>query len=417
MKITKTKMSVFIIIAVISFFAFLPLYARTSSYPLAVVSGNSMYPSLQNGDLVFYKSTDTDHILNGTVIVFVQSGTGNSLLDDLLRPVLIHRVVGEEVQPDGSVGYETKGDNNNENDPFVTSSSNVLGVPVLVIPKVGFLFLFLQSPQGLIAVVGIITLGYLGFYDDKRREEKKKDKFLGALARKVINDQISSEQFKQLELAVKYTEDFEKINPKGSGLEIFVDWLKKGSLDKDWKIRPILCRKCSKNALELEAEGDSIAICSHCNKITSQNPTVALTENALNKLVLESIDEGLFSLGKDSKALVYHYLTQEHLINRKDIPERLDDFSIVMGKILGEGSANLDGLFTKSLNSKVPSVRIKIKKNTRFKEYVTLIKQSLLTKKKEETTCLVGTEQEKVLIMKPGNSAKKRRNVQSSQLK
>jgi len=54
---------------------FLPLYARTGTYPIAIVDGNSMYPKLQNGDLAYYIATNTANIPNGTVIVFVQGDT------------------------------------------------------------------------------------------------------------------------------------------------------------------------------------------------------------------------------------------------------------------------------------------------------------------------------------------------------
>jgi len=398
MKITKTRISVYIIIAVISFFAFLPLYARTSSYPLAVVSGNSMYPSLQNGDLVFYEATDASHILNGTVIVFVQSETGNSLLDNLLRPVLIHRVVGEKVQTDGSVDYETKGDNNNANDPFVTSSSNVLGVPVLIIPEVGFLFLFLQSPQGLIAVVGIITLGYLGFYDNKRREEKRKEKLLGALARKVLNGQISSEQFKELEMTLKYFDELESLGLRDSGPKVFVDWLKKGSLDEDWKITAIFCRKCHKAAITLETEENAIEICSHCNKVRSQNKIAPLSVTILDKLVLESVDEMLSCLGPESKKMIYDFIKKEYGITKEEIPARLDDFSFAVAKVFGNESGTLDKMFVKRFERKIKDYNHKTTKRKSFRDLVSSIKEMLCeSDKKEQINCLVVTNESKVI--------------------
>ena len=106
------------------------------------------------------------------------------MLDGLIRPVVIHRVIGEVIQNDGTVCYETKGDNNEVKDPFLTKSDQVLGVATLTVPKVGLLVLFLQSPQGLIATVGIISLGYLSMYDMKRKEEKKKEKLLSGSSQK-----------------------------------------------------------------------------------------------------------------------------------------------------------------------------------------------------------------------------------------
>ena len=398
MKIKKKTIGIFIAIAVISFLALLPLYARTSSYPIAIVSGNSMYPNLQNGDLVIYRAVNTAHLTNGTVIVFVQSGTGNSLLDNLIRPVLIHRIVGEAVQPDGAVGYETKGDNNNANDPFVTSPSNILGVPVIVIPKVGLLFLFLQSPQGLIAAVGIITLGYVGLYDNKRKEEKKKEKLLGALARKVLNGQISSEQFKELEMTLKYFDELEKVSLRDSGLKVFVDWLKKGSLDEDWKITAIFCRKCHKAAITLETEENAIEICSHCNKVRSQNKIAPLSVTILDKLVLESVDEMLSCLGPESKKMIYDFIKKEYGITKEEIPARLDDFSFAVAKVFGNESGTLDKMFVKRFERKIKDYNHKTTKRKSFRDLVSSIKEMLCeSDKKEQINCLVVTNESKVI--------------------
>ena len=117
MKFTKKKLELLLIVLVVLGIILLPVYARTGSYPLAIVTGISMYPTLQNGDIVYYHSaTDAANIPNGTIIVFVQDNAGNSFLDGLVRPVVIHRIVGEITQGDGQKCYETKGDNNDVKD-------------------------------------------------------------------------------------------------------------------------------------------------------------------------------------------------------------------------------------------------------------------------------------------------------------
>lgn len=286
MKWTRKRVEVFFLVVVFLIVIFLPLYARTESYPLAIVSGNSMYPTLQNGDLVFYKATNTQDIPNGTIIVFVQGGTSDPLLDGLVRPVLIHRVIGEVIQSDGTVCYQTKGDNNQANDPFLTKSDQVLGVAVLVIPKVGLLVLFLQSPQGLIATIGIISLAYLSMQDMTRKEEKKKDKFLGALAKKVLSGDLSKEQFEKFELAVKYFDDIERSDLEDPNALALADWLKNGGLDQNWKIKTVICPKCSGIAIELEGEKtNSLIICRQCQNENEVKVVVVLTENENNELV------------------------------------------------------------------------------------------------------------------------------------
>jgi signal peptidase I len=248
-----------------------------------------MYPNLQNGDLVFYKAINSAHIANGTVIVLVQSGTDDSLLNNLIRPVVIHRIVDEVIQNDGTVCYQTKGDNNNDNDPFLTKPTQVLGVEALTIPKVGLLVLFLQSPQGLIATVGIISLAYLGFQDMKRKEDRKKDKFLGALAKKVISGDISKEQFEKIELTVKYYDEIESSTLEDPSLMALVAWLKDDGLDQKWKLTTAICTKCSGVAVEIEGEKPiSITLCPQCNTLKVVNIATDFAEKETNGLSLLS---------------------------------------------------------------------------------------------------------------------------------
>ena len=273
MKVTKKRIGILVATGFVLLIALLPFYSGTGTYPFAVVNGNSMYPRLQNGDIVIYKAANTALIPNGTIIVFVQSGTSDSVINSLIRPVLVHRVIGEEIQADGTVLYETKGDNNDANDPFLTSSKNVLGIVIYTVPKVGLAILFLQSSQGLIAVVGIISLCYLSFYDSKRRDLNNKEKLLGALAEKALNNEISEEQFKKIELVLNYSENFDSINLEDENSLALLNWVKNDGLEQRWKLRTITCGKCSEKAILLEGEGDnSIAIFPYCGEIRRVNP-------------------------------------------------------------------------------------------------------------------------------------------------
>ncbi|MEM3860554.1 MAG: hypothetical protein QW478_14355, partial [Candidatus Micrarchaeaceae archaeon] len=64
--IASTAVIVFLI-------AFPPLFLHTSTYPVAVVNGNSMYPMFRDGELVIFSlnGVNIDDIPNGTVIVYV----------------------------------------------------------------------------------------------------------------------------------------------------------------------------------------------------------------------------------------------------------------------------------------------------------------------------------------------------------
>lgn len=244
----------------------LPFYMGTGTYPLAIVEGNSMYPNLRNGDLVlFHAPVNSNGISNGSIIVYVQTDTGISALDSLTKPIVIHRVIGIVKQSDGTVEYETKGDNNLIQDPALVPSSHVIGTPDIIIPKAGLVFLFIQSPQGLVASVGLITILYLAKYEGESKDEKQKETFLAALARMALNNEITESLFKKLELAVKYFNDL-KINDLTDGSVVaLVDWLKRGGMDKGWKLEPVKCPKCGSNAQAFESKnGLLFIICPSC---------------------------------------------------------------------------------------------------------------------------------------------------------
>lgn len=262
-KLTKTKVTRRIIeivafIIVIVFVLTLPLLAGTKSYPITVVEGNSMDPTLQNGDLVYY--TAPKEISNGTIIVFSQDNSGIPILSGLIQPIVIHRVVDISVRSDGLLYFETKGDNNNLEDPGRVKYDHVLGVATVVIPKIGLVFLFIKSPQGLIAIIGLIVIIYLSVYETKVWKDKKKAAFIGELAQKTLNKELPEELFKKFELA---TQNIENIDPdKLADKDSFamVTWLKKGALDNTWKIKMVKCDKCSRNAIIFESSSKQVML-------------------------------------------------------------------------------------------------------------------------------------------------------------
>ncbi|MDA4118733.1 MAG: signal peptidase I, partial [Thaumarchaeota archaeon] len=180
--VNRRTIKIGIALAVFSTIALLPILSGTKSYPVAIVQGNSMYPNLQNGDIVTFRAAPNTAIPNGTIIIFVESDTGISLLDSLTKPVVIHRIVGTTVQGDGTVLYRTKGDNNQFPDAGLVQSDHILGTPTGVIPKAGAALLFLGSPQGLVAAIGFVTLFYLGNIEAKESDDKRREEFLGAVA-------------------------------------------------------------------------------------------------------------------------------------------------------------------------------------------------------------------------------------------
>jgi signal peptidase I len=251
----------------VSVFLLFPVAMGTKTYPFAIVEGNSMYPNLQNGDLVIFQKASPLSVTNGSIIVFVQGQTGISMIDSLIRPVVIHRVVDILIQYDGVINYRTKGDNNREFDPELTQASQLLGTPVQTIPKVGLLFLFVRSSQGMVAIVGFITLLYLGNYESKIGDDNKKNELIGAIANMSLNKVISEDLFKKFEIAVKYSDELKLDEINEAYVKNLVEWIRNGGLDEKWKIEKIECPTCHSSALRIDAGEDrSLTICEKCEK-------------------------------------------------------------------------------------------------------------------------------------------------------
>jgi signal peptidase I len=242
----------------------LPLIAGTSTYPLAIVQGNSMYPKLQNGELVFF-TAQRGPIANSTIIVFVQSASGVPALDSFLKPVVIHRVVGTGLEPSGVTYYQTKGDNNISPDPFVTDSTNVLGVSAVEIPYVGLPILFLQTPYGLVAAVALVCIFFLSSVDTKLEDENERKRLIAVFARYSLNGKISPSQFERLRLSVEFFNEIPVDQLNDPTTISVIDWLKEGNLREPWKEEQTRCPTCGTVSLKIESGSRFFLICPICS--------------------------------------------------------------------------------------------------------------------------------------------------------
>ncbi len=99
----------------------------------------SMEPAYSVGDLIFVKITDADNINVGDAITFNPGGTDDSYLT--------HRVVEKMENYEGTdvTCFKTKGDANQDDDPFIIDEGRVIGVVKTRIPKLGYVILFTQN--------------------------------------------------------------------------------------------------------------------------------------------------------------------------------------------------------------------------------------------------------------------------------
>jgi len=251
-------------LAVLAGMISLPFVAGTSTYPIAVVDGSSMSPTLHNGDLVFFDKA-AKPVRNGTIIVFVQSQSGVPGLDSLLMPIVIHRVVGIGIEPNGVTFYRTKGDNNLQDDPFVTDSGNVLGVPVLVVPYLGYPLQFLKTSFGMVALTALISLYFFSEFDTKFNEEEERNRLVAVFARHTLNGDITSEQFERLKLAVEFCDEIPTDQLTDPVALSLVDWLKGGTLSTKWTEELSRCPTCGNKSFGLLNAHKSFLVCPACS--------------------------------------------------------------------------------------------------------------------------------------------------------
>ena len=77
----------------------------------------------------------------------------------------------------------------------------------------------------------------------------------------------------------------------------------------------------------------------------------------LDSIILETIDDVLSLLGESPKKEIYFHLWKDFRINREEIPDNLANFSDALGKLLGEGAKLLEINFMKKLQTKIKTVQ------------------------------------------------------------
>ena len=108
-------------------------------------------------------------------------------------------------------------------------------------------------------------------------------------------------------------------------------------------------------------------------------------------ILLEAIDKAFASLGKRVKDAIYFHLEHNFMIARQDIPDKFDDFSVLLERIFGLGARNLELLIMQNLNEKIRCLYRWEGPNwlvpeLTFKDYVNLMRQSFENKVENEDT-------------------------------
>jgi signal peptidase len=252
----RTALKALVAVAVFALIIAPPFLLGTKVYPVAVVQGNSMFPVLQNGELVIFRGVNTENIQNGTIVVAVEGGAPANFLNYFTRPVIIHEVYARIVNQYGRVYYQTKGVNNPYPDPFLVPQENILGTPVFSIPYVGFFILFVSSPEGLVFLIGVLTVYYIESYERAKNKEKAaRLRFLIPFVFLNFEKKLSNEALLRI---TQLAEHYEELASFGDPTAL---WLC-SNLKKKWEYRIAKCEKHGDDAAEFFGKGvPTLRIC------------------------------------------------------------------------------------------------------------------------------------------------------------
>jgi signal peptidase len=162
------KYSGAVIVALMMLLAVAVLFAPRFGWQIDVVMSGSMSPAMGTGGAVVTQPIDPNTIKLSDVITY------HSPLDGKL---VTHRVVG--IQEHSPLYFQTKGDANEDPDPYLVPSQNIVGKVCFYIPLLGYMTHFVKTPLGFILMLGIPGLIVIGLemkniWNELSEEERRK---------------------------------------------------------------------------------------------------------------------------------------------------------------------------------------------------------------------------------------------------
>ena len=108
--------------------------SMANGYHFFVIASGSMQPTINVGDIVVVE--DTDNISSGDIIAFIEA-----------KNIIVHRIVKETLEED-KILYSTKGDANDNIDPWIIEKDNIIGKLKYIIPLIGYPLVFFIAGVG-----------------------------------------------------------------------------------------------------------------------------------------------------------------------------------------------------------------------------------------------------------------------------
>ncbi|PKO04563.1 MAG: signal peptidase I [Chloroflexi bacterium HGW-Chloroflexi-3] len=147
---------IFAIIAFISFWVTFAPRQIGGKVSYIIIRGSSMEPAYHQGDLVLLRERQT-YLIND-IAAYRHPDIG----------LVIHRLVNDD-----GTHFTFKGDNNTWLDDYSPTQDEIIGKEWLYFSGVGKIVEFLQTPWGLLILIGVILMLLVDWFPKKNRETKQ----------------------------------------------------------------------------------------------------------------------------------------------------------------------------------------------------------------------------------------------------
>jgi len=121
------------------------IISQILGWQINTVYGAGMSPTFNKGDAVVIESVEPEAIAVDDIMVYYSPMDGQ---------ITTHRVI-ETVESEEGLFFRTKGDNNEDEDPYIVPSENVTGRTKYQIPMLGYFNYFTRTPLGVTLLVGM----------------------------------------------------------------------------------------------------------------------------------------------------------------------------------------------------------------------------------------------------------------------
>ena|GEM_PF-6185116 len=120
-------------------------------WSFSTVEGGSMEPAVSIGEIIAIQPVDPEDIKPGDIVSFKFPD----------KVPITHRVV-EVIESEGQLSFQTKGDANEDPDPYTITSGNLIGRVRFQLPYIGYFSNFVHTQKGafiLVIIPGMIVIG------------------------------------------------------------------------------------------------------------------------------------------------------------------------------------------------------------------------------------------------------------------